>query len=130
MISVILGSSLMGRWSYSSRQEADGLRQVNVSFLKKHSYFNYGWRSGTITWSRSGERTGDISLQSFIDEGKLSYEYTPAFQLLSEAVRATNGSKVAAWGKNGDGIFEPVKGTDITHQKGDFYPLRPSLLPG
>lgn len=58
----------MGRWSYSSKQEADGLKQVNVSFLKKHGYFRDGWHSGTITWSRNGEETGNISVQSSISE--------------------------------------------------------------
>lgn len=71
-----------------------------------------------------------VFAKMLLDEGKLSYEYTPAFNLLSEAVRATNSSKVANWGKNGDKIFEPSKKGDITHQKGNFYPLRPSLLPG
>lgn len=58
----------MGRWSYSSRQEADGLKQVNVSFLKKHGYFNRGWESGTLTWSWNGEQTGNISIQSSLDD--------------------------------------------------------------
>lgn len=43
--------------------------QVNVSFLKKQGYFNRGW-SGTITWSRNGQETGNISVQSFIDENE------------------------------------------------------------
>ena len=60
----------MGRSLYSNRQEADYLKQVNVSFLKKHGYFNYGWRSGTVTWSRQGEQTGNISIQSCIYENE------------------------------------------------------------
>lgn len=63
-----------------------------------------------------------------LDEGKLDYDYTPAFKLLHEAVEATNSSKVLNLGKNGDKIFEPREKVDIASQTGNFYPLRPSLL--
>jgi len=68
----------MGRWSYSNRQEADGLRKVNLSFLKREGYFNRSWRSGIVTWSRNGEKTGSISIQSFIsdDERYIQFVYT------------------------------------------------------
>jgi len=36
-----------------SKNEADGLKKISTSFLKKHEYFS-GWRSGTITWTRNG----------------------------------------------------------------------------
>lgn len=58
----------MGRWSYSSRQEADGLKQVRATFLKNHGYFNGGWKSGRLTWSWNGEQTGNISVQSLISD--------------------------------------------------------------
>lgn len=57
----------MGRYYWSKKKEADGLKQVSISFLKKHGYFNQGWHSGIITWSRYGEETGSIGVQSFID---------------------------------------------------------------
>lgn len=60
----------MGRYYWSKKEEADGLKQVSVSFLKKHGYFDYGWHSGTITWSRNGEETGNISIQSSITENE------------------------------------------------------------
>ncbi len=50
------------------KKEADGLNQISVSFLRKYGYFNYGWHSGTITWSRYGRKTGSISVQSFIGD--------------------------------------------------------------
>ena len=65
----------MGRWSYSDKQEADCLKQVSVSFFKKHDYFNNGWHSGTITWSRNGEETGNISIQSSINENEQYVEF-------------------------------------------------------
>jgi len=58
----------MGRYYWSKKEEANGLKQVSVSFLRKYGYFGSSWRSGTITWSRYGEETGNISVQSFISE--------------------------------------------------------------
>ena len=58
----------MGRWSYSNRQEADGLKQINIFFFKKHGYLSSGWRSGTVTWSRNGEQIGNINVQSSLDD--------------------------------------------------------------
>lgn len=65
----------MGRWSYSGRQEADFLSKVSVYFLNKHGYFNQGWKSGTITWSRNGEMTGRISIQSSLDESEQNIRF-------------------------------------------------------
>jgi len=41
----------------------DDVKKVNISFLKKHEYFNPNIiRSGVITWSRCGNKTGSISI--------------------------------------------------------------------
>lgn len=70
----------MGRWSYSGRQEADGLKQIGTTFLKRHGYFRSSWISGTINWSRNGESAGNISIQSYAKEDdpciKLVYTQT------------------------------------------------------
>lgn len=68
----------MGRYYWSKKEEADSLKQVSVSFLRKHGYFNEGWHSGTITWSRYGKETGNISIQSSIseDEQYVKFIYT------------------------------------------------------
>lgn len=72
--------SAMGRYYYSKKEEADSLKSLNVAFLNKHGYLNSGWRSGTVTWSRNEEKTGNISIQSSIDEDeqyvKLIYTQT------------------------------------------------------
>lgn len=34
-----------------SKATADSLKKISTAFLKKHSYFNNSWRSGTITWT-------------------------------------------------------------------------------
>jgi len=68
----------MGRYYWSKKEEADSLKQVSVSFLRKHGYFDAGWHSGTITWSRNGKETGNISIQSSIgnNEQYVKFIYT------------------------------------------------------
>lgn len=42
----------------------DDLKTVSISFLTKHSYLKPNQRrSGTVTWSRNGNKTGSISIQ-------------------------------------------------------------------
>lgn len=65
-----------------------------------------------------------------LDEGKVDYEYTPAFNLLSQAVAATNGSKVAKNSLNGDRIFELNEGSDKSGKTDDLRLQRSTLLPG
>ena len=69
---------IMGRYYWSKKEEADHLKSVNISFLNKHAYLKMGWRSGDITWSRNGEKTGSISIQSSIaeDEQYIKFIYT------------------------------------------------------
>ncbi len=63
----------MSRWS--SKEEADSLKQVSVYFLKKHGYFSSGI-SGTMTWSRNGEKTGSTGIQSNIDDSEQYIRFT------------------------------------------------------
>lgn len=63
-----------------------------------------------------------------LDEGKLGYDYTPAFNLLYKAVDATNGSKMAGTAESLDKIFEPSKKIETPSQIGDFYFERSTLL--
>lgn len=60
----------MGRYYWNNKQEADSLKQVSVSFFRKHNYFNRGWKSGTVTFSRNGEETGNISVHSSVNESE------------------------------------------------------------
>ena len=42
----------------------DEVKTVSISFLTKHRYLKPNqWQSGTITWSRNGNKTGSISIQ-------------------------------------------------------------------
>ncbi len=56
----------MGRSSY--KQEADYLKKMSTSFLKENGYFKASWKSGIVTWSINGEKTGSISIESCIDD--------------------------------------------------------------
>ncbi len=65
-----------------------------------------------------------------LDEGKLSYGYSKAFQLLSEAVKATNSSKLVKTTKSSAQIFEPSEKDGKSRQNEDFYLQRSVLLRG
>lgn len=57
----------MGRYYWSKKQEADNLKKISVYFLKKHGYLDWGWHSGTITWSLwNGEITASVDIQSCV----------------------------------------------------------------
>lgn len=63
----------MGRYSYGGKNEADDVKKIATSFLKKHGYFQ-GWLSGTMTWTRSGmwgenKSSVGISVSTFNDDG-------------------------------------------------------------
>ena len=42
----------MGRYYWSKKTEADGLKKIQIWWLKKYQYLE-GWRSGSITWTHS-----------------------------------------------------------------------------
>lgn len=60
----------MGRYRYGSKQEADDLKQFSVSFLRKYGYFRSSGLYGTIKWSRNGTPTGNITVQSYINDNE------------------------------------------------------------
>jgi len=61
-----------------SRTEADNLKKIETSFLKKHDYFT-GWRSGTIIWTSGygGNKSSvGIEVSTMNDENYLRIHYT------------------------------------------------------
>jgi hypothetical protein len=61
-----------------SKTEADNIKKIETSFLKKHDYFT-GWRSGTITWTNgwSGNKSSvGIEVCTMNDENYLRIHYT------------------------------------------------------
>lgn len=69
----------MGRYYYSKKEEADGLKKIQFWFLKKHGYFKGGYVSGTIKWTSGwtgAESSVGISTSIFEDEQYLRIWYT------------------------------------------------------
>ena len=64
-----------------------------------------------------------------LNEGKLSWEYSKAFKILSEAVEATNCPKVDKIDDFENGKFELTNRSDVTRQKDSLLPSRPIWLP-
>lgn len=63
-----------------SKSTADSLKKISVGFLKKNDYFT-GWRSGTITWTRSGwggesKNSVGIEVSTMDGDGYLRIHYT------------------------------------------------------
>lgn len=65
-----------------------------------------------------------------LNEGRVEFEYTPAFKLLSRAVATTNSSKMVKKTKKEDKIFELNKKGDKLGKTEGFSSYRPTLLPG
>jgi hypothetical protein len=56
----------------------DDVKTVEISFLKKHGYFEPDQiRSGTINWSRCGEKTGSISIRvcTYSENPYIEFDY-------------------------------------------------------
>ena len=70
----------MGRWSYSDRWTVEDCKSITTKFLNDHKYFDGGVRSGGLSWSRSGQKTGSIGFcVSIMDTGdylRLYYSQT------------------------------------------------------
>ncbi len=68
----------MGRWSYGGKTEADYLKKIEASFLRKHGFFN-GWRSDSIVWTSNwdGKKTSvGISSSTTSDDKHIRIYYT------------------------------------------------------
>lgn len=59
-----------------SKTEADGLKKIETSFLKKHDFFS-GYRYGTMTWSNYwSENKSSVGLEASIPDMSLRIHYT------------------------------------------------------
>ncbi len=63
----------MGRWSYSSKTEADYVKKIETSFLKKHEYFRYWWRSGTVTWTTHFGKESSVGIEVSLNNDTFKY---------------------------------------------------------
>ena len=66
----------------------------------------------------------------FLDEGNLSFAFSKPFELLHEAVKMTNSSKVAEMAISPSENFEPGKKPVKSSKKGLSDPEIAAMLPG
>lgn len=79
LVKSLLISASMGRFYYTKKTESDGLKKIQTWYLKKHGYFQFGWKSGTLTWtsSWSGDKSSiSIESQIFDNESFIRLIYT------------------------------------------------------
>ncbi|KKT39872.1 hypothetical protein A3K29_00815 [Candidatus Collierbacteria bacterium RIFOXYB2_FULL_46_14] len=66
----------MGRYSYSSKSEADSLKSVSVYWLNKYKYLEPGYtKSGGIVWTRSNGSKNDIRICVSIPDLYVQFKY-------------------------------------------------------
>ena len=68
-----------GGWNSTGRREADGLKKIYASFLKKHGYFSGWYQSGIMTWTNSysgSESRIGIGVWSTPDKPLMRLNYT------------------------------------------------------
>jgi hypothetical protein len=68
----------MGRWSYSTRWTVEECKTITTKFLNEHKYFDGGIRTGGMSWSRNGDKTGSIGFVVSTVEGDeyIRFQYT------------------------------------------------------
>lgn len=73
MISAIYWRNLfMGRYYWDKKDTTEESKSISITFLKKHGYLDFGYRSGTVTYSRGETKTGSIGI-SVITEDDIKY---------------------------------------------------------
>ena len=66
----------MGRWSFSSKEEVDYLKKVEIWWLKKHGYLN-GWKYGGMEWkSGFSDKKSSIGIGVCTIENYVRFLYT------------------------------------------------------
>jgi len=60
----------MSKYYFDKKEEVENYKQLNVFLLKKHGFFKDDFNTGIVTWSISGTKTGSVSVQSYLEEGK------------------------------------------------------------
>ena len=120
--------------------------EVNET-LKKHSNANTKYYELAMNIYELSQRAKEIYLKAKLTEqkrqliklvfaklvvegSKLTFTYTKAFELLSEAVKFTNSSKMLKDEKLDDKTFEPQEKLDITGQTEHLHAHRPIWLRG
>lgn len=125
------------------RQYQQELEEVNGS-IKKHDSANLKYYELGLNIYDLSQRAKEIYLKAdleqkrqlitlvftklTLDEGKVNYSYTPAFEILSQAVEATNSPKIQKLAIKQDRIFEPEEKIGNSRQFAYLQTHCPSLL--
>ena len=126
-------------------KQYSGEKDAIVEGIRRHSqasgkYFELGisiyelsQRAGEIYQKANLEEKRQLMNLVFhelsLDEGKLSFTYSKPFEMLQEAVKTTNGSKVADLAKSSQKNFEPPKKPVNTSKNRALHPVSTALLP-
>lgn len=119
-----------------SKTEADDLRKISTSFLKKYDYFT-GFKSGTITWTQGEHKSSvGIEVSTLNNENYLRIHYSQTdnntgekkdfnYKIPLTATDCKYGGKrywfICPWSKNGTYCGKRV-GT--LYKDGDYFACR------
>ena len=79
---------MRGGWNSTGRIEADGLKKIETSFLKKHGYFSGRYQSGTIKWTN-----GYSGRESSVGISVWSTPENPLVRLIYTQTNSETGEK-------------------------------------
>jgi hypothetical protein len=123
---------------YGWRDTTEQSKRIELSWLRKHDYLN-GYRGGNISWSRSGEPTGNINIQvsTYPDNPNIKFIYKVRkhggeeewrdidFSFRMESTPCRFGGKrwvfICGLYKNGQYCGKRVR---ILYQVGDYFGCR------
>lgn len=127
------------------KQFAQEKEQITDS-IKKHSQANIKYYELGINFYELSQKAKQIYLKAdqdqkrqlislvfdklTLNEGKLSYDYKKAFQIICDMAKAVESSKMEKVDKTSDKIFEPKEKIDTTSKTPHFIFAHPVLLPG
>jgi len=128
----------MGRYYWSKKTEADGLKKIQIWWLKKYQYLE-GWRSGSITWTHSwsdSKSSVGISVDMNNDSPNIRINYTQTdnqdgskkdfdYKILLTTTPCFFGGKrywfVCPWYTNGRYCGRTV---GVLYKDGDYFACR------
>jgi len=126
----------MGRWSYSNKIEADGLKKIETSFLKKYGYLD-DYKSGSIVWTNNySNKKNIVGLQSSFFNGddylRIYYTQTDTdeknnfdYKIPLTTTSCNYGGKrywfTCPWYKNGNYCGRRVA---VLYKNGDYFACR------
>ncbi len=120
-------------------------KAINADSIKKHSQANIKYYELGINFYELSQKAKQIYLKAddeqkrqlislvldklILNEGKLTYGYKKAFQIICDMAQVVGSSKMEKEGKTSKDIFEPKEKVDTTSKTPHFAFAHPVLLP-